>query len=57
MLVQGLMICDTGVDPNEDDLTAMMMVANVNLLAGEKLDVALKALGADDVCTKDYIIP
>ena len=33
-----LMICDTGVDPNEDDFVAIMMVANINLLCEGKLD-------------------
>ena len=45
VLKKGLMICDTGVDPNEDDLGAIMIVANLNLLAGgSQLDPALAAL-------------
>lgn len=32
-----LMLCDTGVDPNEDDLCAIMMVINVYLLVEREL--------------------
>lgn len=32
------MICDTGADPNEDDLAAIMMVINLNRLAENKLE-------------------
>lgn len=41
-----LMICDTGVDPNEDDLVAIMMVANINLLCEGKLDAGCGSGGA-----------
>ena len=45
VLKKGLIICDTGVDRNEDDLSAIMMVANLNLLpGGAQLDPALAAL-------------
>lgn len=33
LLKRGVMICDTGVEPNEDDLAEIMMVTNLNLLA------------------------
>jgi hypothetical protein len=41
VLKEGLMICDTGVDPNEDDLTAIMMICNLNLLSQGKLSASL----------------
>jgi hypothetical protein len=44
VLREGLMICDTGVDPNEDDLTAIMMVCNLNMLAEGQLDGSVGAL-------------
>ncbi len=38
LLENGLMICDTGADPNEDDLAAIMMVMNLNRLAEKHLE-------------------
>jgi len=51
VLRAGLMLCDTGVDPNEDDLAAIMMVVNLNLLANGQLMQSLRELG----CTTEEV--
>jgi hypothetical protein len=38
------MICDTGVDPNADDLAAIMTVCNLKMLSKGELSVSVGAL-------------
>jgi hypothetical protein len=49
VLRNGLRICDTGVDPNEDDLSAMMMVCNLNMLCEGKLSASVGVIRAGEL--------